>query len=94
MPKAVRKSDLSAGHGCFPARINISGSPDVMINGLPAHRKDDKWLVHICGKNSHDGTLSSASTTVFANNKGIGRVGDSISCGDTAKTGSPDTFIG
>lgn len=94
MPGACRKTDVSMGHGCFPSRPNIDGSTDVIIDGLGAHRKDDKWLIHICGKQSHDGSLSSASNTVFANNRGIGRIGDSISCGDTVKTGSSTTIIG
>lgn len=94
MPAAVRMMDTSQGHSCFPPRPNTQASSTVFINGKGAHRKGDKWMIHICGKESHDGTLSQASSTVFADGKGQGRVGDQISCGDAAKTGSPDVFIG
>lgn len=94
MTGVVRKGDMSQGHGCFPSRPNIDGSSDVFVDGIPIHRKGDRWLVHTCGNNTHDGVMSSGSSSVFANGQPVARIGDSISCGDKAKTGSSSVFSG
>lgn len=48
MPAVTRKGDIDSGHGCFPARPNNEGSPDVFINGIAAHRVGDGWETHCC----------------------------------------------
>jgi uncharacterized Zn-binding protein involved in type VI secretion len=92
MPAVTRKGDAGSGHGCFPARPSIEGSPDVFINGIPAHRKDDAWDTHCCGPVCHDGKLAAGSPTVFVNGKPLGRVGDPVDCGSTVFEGSPNVF--
>lgn len=93
MPGVARKGDVSQGHGCFPSRPNITGSSTTFVDDKPVHRKGDKWLIHQCKDNVHDGILSSGSNTVFVDNKPIGRIGDSISCGDKVMTGSTSVFV-
>lgn len=93
MTGAARLGDICTGHGCFPSRANSSGSPDVFINGMPAHRVSDSWLPHTC-VSTHDSVLGSGSNTVFINGKAAGRIGDAVACGSTIMTGSSDVFIG
>ena len=95
MAGAVRKNDMGTGHGCYPARPNIEASDDVIINNKGAHRLGDAWPVHGCPAPCvpHPGVLSSASTTVFTNGKGQGRIGDSVNCGSSAAEGSSNVFI-
>jgi uncharacterized Zn-binding protein involved in type VI secretion len=90
MPAAARLGDPSTGHGPCSPRPNDQGSPNVFINGLPAHRQGDHWVVHCL----HDSVLATGSSTVFVNGKKAGRVGDSVACGDRVASGSPNVFIG
>lgn len=92
MPAVVRLGDMSCGHGCFPARPSVEGSPNVFVNGKPAHRVGDAWATHCCGPACHVGVASSGSATVFVNGKPLCRVGDAISCGDTMCEGSENVF--
>lgn len=90
---AARLRDICTGHGSYPPRPNCQGSPTVFINGLPAHRKTDAWIVH-CHYSCHTGFLASGSPTVFTNGLAQGRVGDSVNCGSRVARGSPDVFVG
>ena len=94
MTNTARLGDLGSGHGCFPARVNDAGSPDVLTNGIPNHRQGDHWVTHCCGPVCHDSVLAAGSPTVFTNGLQQGRVGDPIADGSTIATGSPDTFTG
>jgi len=94
MPAVHRKGDSGTGHGCFPPRTNNQGSSDVFCNGIPVHRQGDSWNVHCCGIPCHGGNLASGSSTVFANNKDLGRIGDPVSCGSAAANGSGNVFAG
>ena len=94
MGQAVaRLGDSSAGH-CFSPRGNISGSGNVFINGIAAHRVGDKWPTHTCGNSSHASTTSQGSSTVFVNGVALARVGDKLDCGDTISQGSSSVFAG
>lgn len=42
----ARLADLCTGHGCYPPRPNIEGSPNVFVNSRPHHRLGDGWSVH------------------------------------------------
>lgn len=92
MPAICRVGDMSAGHGCWPARPADSGSPNVFINGVAAHRLGDHWPTHCCIPSCHDGVLSEGSPNVFVNRLALGRIGDNISCGDIVAQGSPNAF--
>ena len=99
MPAVTRKGDSCTGHDCFPARTSTSGSGNVFVNGIPAHREGDSWDVHTCTHpdtphGSHGGSLASGSSTVYVNGKQLGRVGDTVSCGSTVASGSGNVFAG
>jgi uncharacterized Zn-binding protein involved in type VI secretion len=94
MPSVVRLGDYCSGHQCFPPRQNNRGSGNVFINSLPCHRKDDTWIKHRCGDNSHTGILASGSKSVFVNSLDIARVGDPVDCGSACIQGSPNVFSG
>ena len=96
--KAVaRVTDKTVGHGSFPPRPAISGSPDVYANNLAVNRTDDLWADHP-GKLPHtpgqkDKTAGVPDASVFANTYAIARVGDKVEA-DTIAGGSPDVFVG
>lgn len=104
MPNAARQTDPAQGncaHGCAicphpVAGVIVSGSPNVLINGLPAARKDDKGLhAPCCAANNF--TVSGGSSTVLVNGKPLARSGDATShCGGTGtiSTGSPTVIAG
>ena len=87
---AVRKGDKCTGHGSAKPRANDQGSPDVFINGKPAHRAGDHWTKH----KGHDSKLAKGSSSVFVNGKGQGRVGDPVLCGSRCAQGSPNVMVG
>ena len=74
----VRQTDFHS------ASIDIEGSPDVFVNGLPIHRKGD---ADTCGKQME------ASTRAFANGRGRARVTDRNTCLEPETTGSPNVFL-
>lgn len=95
MPEVAVLGDVCSGHGCFPSRPNIQGSPDVMIGGKPVHRQGDAWANHCCPKRGcHSGVTSKGSSTVFVNGKAVARKGDPVSCGSTIMTGNSTVIIG
>ena len=94
MPAVTRKGDICTGHGCFPPRPSVEGSGNVFVNGIPVHRQGDRWSVHCCDKSCHDGSLSSGSSSVYANGKQVGRIGDPVSCGSAVAEGSDNVFAG
>jgi uncharacterized Zn-binding protein involved in type VI secretion len=96
MPAAARLGDLCTGHGCWPPRPNVQGSPDVYIDGRPAHRVGDAWASHTCPSLSetHASTLAAGSPDVFVNGRPLGRIGDPVACGSSVATGSDRVFSG
>ncbi len=95
---AARLGDIGSGHGChFPPSPAIQGSPDVLVNSIPAVRVGDAYLPHpcpVCPQPPHPRSLAAGSPTVIINNKAAGRVGDAISCGGNHAAGSPNVLIG
>ena len=99
MPPVTRLGDTGTGHECFPPRSSTSGSPNDFVNGIPAHREEDSWATHTCTHpevphGTHGGSLASGSSTVYANGKQLGRIGDPVSCGSNVATGSKNVFAG
>ncbi len=99
MPPVTRKGDTCTGHECFPPRNSTSGSNNVFVNDIPAHRQGDSWAVHTCTHpevphGSHAGSLSSGSGTVYVNGRQLGRIGDPVSCGSSVATGSWNVYVG
>lgn len=92
---AARLSDVCTGHGCFPTRPNVQGSPNVYINGRPAHRQGDQWASHCCpNQGCHPSVLAMGSPTVYTNGKQQGRINDPVACGSKVMTGSSNVFVG
>ena len=97
MPRAVRKGDICSGHGPYPPRPNIEGSPNVFINDIPSHRVGDAWASHTENRkpySSHGSVAATGSPTVFVNDRNKCRIGDLVACGSTMVTGSPDVEVG
>lgn len=92
MPLITRLTDLTTGHGCWPARPPIEASPDFFVNDIAVVRLGDNYEVHCC-VSCHGGVLSTASPDFYINDVAVGRVGDSVSCGDTVAEGSPDFYV-
>jgi uncharacterized Zn-binding protein involved in type VI secretion len=72
-------------------------SSDVFINGIGVSRQGDVNTSHLlpgapCP--SHSAAITTGSTTVFANGKGVGRIGDGISGCTSVAAGSPNVFAG
>lgn len=89
MPAAARKGDTGSGHGCYPPSPAISGSPDVLIDGIPALRQGDAHAAHACPKTPpHGRAVSGGSPTVFVNGRPLARIGDGIGCGGAVASGS------
>ena len=99
MPAVTRLGDNCTGHECFPPRSSTSGSPNVYVNDIPAHRQGDGWSAHTCTHpdiphGTHGGSLAAGSSTVFVNGKQLGRIGDPVSCGSSVASGSKNVFAG
>ena len=95
MPEVTRKGDKCTGHDACPPRVSTDGSPNVNINGIPAHREGDDWSSHGCPAHaSHGSVLAGGSNTVFCNGKKLGRIGDPVACGGSVASGSSDVFAG
>jgi len=100
MPAVARKSGtdtVSTGHGCDTTTVTDQGSSDVNVNSIGAVRAGDLCQVHLIPAGSscvpHTVPLTSFSSTVFVNGKGIGRLGDAYS-GHTVTSGSGNVFAG
>ncbi|MDC8443758.1 PAAR domain-containing protein [Halomonas aquamarina] len=95
MPAVARLGDNCTGHGAFPPRSSIGGSGDVYANGIAVHRQGDGWAVHcnptpVC----HGSVLAAGSSTVHANGKQLGRIGDPVACGSSVASGSGSVYAG
>lgn len=72
-----------------------TGSSTVFVNGIPAVFQGNPVALHPAGGCGPDlSTLSSFSSTVFANGKGIGRIGDQYTADNTITSGSSTVFAG
>ena len=96
MPGAARLGDSCTGHGCWPSRSNVEGSPDVFINGLPAHAVGHAWAVHTWTHKphpSHGGALAAGAARVYVNGRQLGYIGAPVDCGSSVATGSSDVIV-
>ena len=95
MPAVTRIGDADVPHCSGMTRAQ--GSPDVFVNGIPVSRKDDLNTSHLLPPApcpAHAAGITIGSTTVFANGKGIGRIGDAITGCTSVAAGSPNVFAG
>ena len=95
MPQATRQGDKNTGHDSCPPTELSEGSDTVFINGKPAGRMGDAYVIHSCKTHApHIGVIAAGSGTVFINGKPAGRVDDPVSCGGNVAEGSDDVFVG
>ena len=95
MAAAARLGDICTGHGCWGPRAGVSASPNVFINGIPAHRLNDPWQTHCCPTDGcHAANIASGAGNVNINGLPAARIGDQISCGSVIAQGSPTVNIG
>lgn len=93
MPGVVRLGDICTGHGCYPPRSNVGASGNVFCDGIGVHRQGDPWDQHSCGVcSSHGGQLAAGSPNVYVNGVQCGRIGDPVTCGSSAATGSSGVY--
>ena len=85
MPAVCRIGDA---HAC--GSTDTSGSPNVFVNGSPAHRTGDQ--------HAHDATQIAGSPNVIVNGRGVARIWDNQSADaldhppNPQASGSPDVF--
>lgn len=85
---AARKGDL-ADHKKAPPGPILEGSPNVLINSLPAARMDDK-VKHKKGEEP----IVQGSGSVLFNGKHAARITDKLACGGEIAAGSANVLIG
>ena len=95
MPAVSRKGDQCTGHGSHPPRASTSGSSNVFVNNISAHRQGDTWAVH-CDSTPecHDSITASGSGSVYVNGQPLARIGDDVACGSAIAQGSETVFSG
>jgi hypothetical protein len=103
MPGVVRIDDNCSGHGCWPPRPSITGSPDVFVNNKQVERYNDVLEEHCCRRiieidgeihirtYCHDG-LHLGIRDVFVNELPIQVGQDPISCGSVCDECSDNVF--
>jgi uncharacterized Zn-binding protein involved in type VI secretion len=82
-PALYAPSDVTTGHGCYPPTgylpPPIGASPNVIINGLNAHRVGDTTIPHTCiGVDIHSDVIATGDPTVLVNGRPIAILGLSI----------------
>jgi uncharacterized Zn-binding protein involved in type VI secretion len=99
--KVARKSGtdtVSIPHPtCQGSTETDAGSSNVLINGIGAVREGDAVASHTLDPPacpSHAPGLSTFSSKVLVNGKGLGRLGDTYGCGAKISSGSDNVFAG
>jgi len=96
MPPISRVTDMGSGHSSFIPSPVIQGSNNVFAGNLPVFREGDNLSPHPSSTPNapHPRTGLKGSSTVFTNNKGTMRIGDSIDCGGFMMTGLETVIVG
>ena len=95
MPAVTRIGDADVPH--CSGMVRAAGSSDVLVNSTPVSRQDDVNTVHLLPGSpcpAHSAPITTGSTEVFVNSKGVGRVGDALTACTSVAAGSGDTFAG
>lgn len=95
MPAVTRQGDADVAHCSGMTRDGHS--PNVKCNGIPVSRQGDNNTSHKYPPipcDYHAAPITTGSTTVKVNGKGIGRIGDAISGCTSVAEGSPNVFAG
>lgn len=92
--QAAKLGDLGTDHDGFAPTPIISGSPDVLIDGLPAARVGDALAPHAKPKHPpHSRQIAAGSTTVLVNGKPLAITGGAVDCGGVI-IGSGSVIVG
>jgi len=90
-------SQTGTGRLCMSPIQTATGSSgsNVYINGIQVVKIEDPVAPHpFAGCGPDTSLLTVASTTVFANGKGVGRIGDKYTSDNTIISGSQTVFSG
>ena len=103
MPKVARgdsEDTVDCNHPCLGITTTNGMSSDVIVEGTGVHREGDDTVTHVSGADSpicvttHAPVIDEGSTTVFANGKGVARIGDDYTASDTVASGANSVFAG
>jgi len=95
MPAVTRIGDADIAH--CSGMVRAQGSGNVFANNIPVSRQSDNNTGHLLPGTpcpSHAAPITSGSSSVKANNLGIGRVGDAITGCTSVAAGSSNVFAG
>ena len=91
----TRKGDKEISHSGYSIKSSSQGSPDVFVDGIPAHTATHTWPSHNLGDSWHTNrSTTTGSDSVYINGEPLARVSDSISCGSKIGEGSSTVFSG
>lgn len=96
MPPASKLGDMVMHPAHTPATI-MNGSPNVLINNIPAATVGSMVSVHCLMSYPfpcHPSTIASGSGTVLVNGKPLTRLGDKSGCGGIVIRGSANVIAG
>lgn len=95
MPSAALMGSPTLPHSGWSGGILLSGSPTVIINGLPVCRMGDVGTPHFKPDNApHPEFVAAGSSTVLVNGIPLARMGDPMTCGSMIAAGSPNVIVG
>jgi len=96
MPPVTRKGDICTGHGCWPPRPSVEGTPRFIIGGKEAHLQGHAWAPHTCPDipETHASVLESGAPRFLIHGLQLGRIGDPVACGSSVATGEPRFIVG
>jgi hypothetical protein len=92
----ARVGDTDSGHGTYTPDTVKAGSPNVLVNGIPAARTGDDHGEHVNRAppyDVHSAVCGDGSGTVFVNGKPVFRIGDPVDSA-TQSAGSGDVLAG
>ena len=89
MDGIARFDDWDDGACGETPRQTKTGAATVKANDKLIHRVDDTWPQH----GPHTSITISGSTTVFAENKAVAKIGSNLDCGANIDTGSNNVFV-
>ena len=96
MPPASKLGDMVLHPAHTPANI-MNGSPNVLINNIPASTVGSMVSVH-CFPSSppacHPSVIAGGSSSVLVNGKPLTRIGDKAGCGGIVMQGSANVIAG
>lgn len=91
MAGVVQLGAMTTGHACWPPTMVSQGSPNVIVEGLPAVTMGHMGIPHVCTSPSypvHPLVVSQGSSNIMVNGAPLAKMGDQMSCTDMIAQGS------